>query len=177
MMTTTAIPSSLPRVQPRTPTDVRSANIFFELTEDRNSSVWNVMLSNALHHVAGQPVEISDAFESRSSVLLKLDLVLLSFVKLRNVWDRRLVLSNAHKLCETVEFRRIGFAADKPIKIRRKNTMKRLHYKANQEGKLTSLSASRDSLLVDGVFVSSLKDCFTRNGANVRNTSSQSNKE
>ena len=30
------------------------------LTEDRNSSVWNTALSNALQHVAGRPVEIAD---------------------------------------------------------------------------------------------------------------------
>jgi ABC-type transporter Mla subunit MlaD len=46
-----------------TPTDDRSANIIvFGLTEDRNSSVWNAVLSNSLEHVAGRSVEITDAF-------------------------------------------------------------------------------------------------------------------
>lgn len=158
-----------------TPTDDRSANIIvFGLTEDRNSSVWNTTLSNALQHVAGRPVEIADAFrigkfspsQARPRPII---------VKLRNVWDRRLVLSNARKLSESVEFRRIGFAADEPLEIRRKNTLKRLQYEATQDGKVASLSAAGDSLFVDGVLFFSLKDGFIRNGANISNTSSQSN--
>jgi hypothetical protein len=162
---------------PATPTDDRSANIIvFGLTEDRNSSVWNAILSNALEHVAGRSVEITDAFrigkfnptQARPRPII---------VKLRNVWDRRLILSNARKLSEVVEFRRIGFAADEPLEIRRKHTIKRLHYKATQDGKLASLSAAGDSLLIDGVLVFSLKDGFIRNSANnnVMPTGSQTN--
>ena len=162
---------------PATPTDDRSANIIvFGLTEDRNSSVWNAVLSNALEHVAGRSVEITDAFrigkfnptQARPRPII---------VKLRNVWDRRLILSNARKLSEVVEFRRIGFAADEPLEIRRKHTIKRLHYKATQDGKLASLSAAGDSLLIDGVLVFSLKDGLIRNSANnnVMPTGSQTN--
>ena len=90
-------------------------------------------------------------------------------VKLRNVWDRRIVLSSARKLSETAEFRRIGFAADEPLEIRRKNTVKRLHYKANHDGKIASMSAAGDCLFVDGVLVFSMKDGFIRNGSAVSN--------
>jgi hypothetical protein len=51
-------PTSVPA-----PTDDRSTNIIvFGLAEDRNISVWNATLSNALTHVAGRPVEIVNAF-------------------------------------------------------------------------------------------------------------------
>jgi hypothetical protein len=52
-----------------------------------------------------------------------------------------------------------------------------LQYKAIQDGKLASLSAAGDSLLVDGVLVFSLKDGFISNGANnsVKPTGSQTN--
>ena len=118
-----------------TPVDDRSTNIIvFGLTEDRNRSVWNSVLSNALHYVAGRSVEIADAFrigkfnatQSRPRPII---------VKLRNAWDRRLVLSNARKLSESAEFSHIGFAADEPLEIRQKNTLKRLHYIATQDGK------------------------------------------
>ena len=43
--------------------DDRAANIVvFGLTENKNSSVWNSVLSNEMQHVAGRPVEIADAF-------------------------------------------------------------------------------------------------------------------
>jgi hypothetical protein len=63
------------------------------------------------------------------------------------------------------------------MEIRRKKKKKRLHYKATQDGKLASLSATGDSLLVDGVRVFSVKEGLIRNGANFGNrpTSSQSN--
>jgi hypothetical protein len=59
---------------------------------------------------AGRPTEIADAFrigkfnaaQDRHHPII---------VKLRNVWDRRLSLSNARKLSEIAEFHRIGFAA------------------------------------------------------------------
>jgi hypothetical protein len=77
----------------------------------------------------------------------------------------------------SVEFHRIGLGADELLEIRHKNTLKRLDFKATQEGKLASQSAAGDSLLVDGVLVFSLKDGFIHNGANnsVRPTVSQTN--
>lgn len=151
------------------PTEDRSANIIaFGLTEDRNSSVWNAVLSKALQHVAGRPTEIVDAFRIGKFNAAQ-DRPRPVIVKLRNVWDRRIILSNARKLSDNVEFRRIGFAADEPLEIRRKNTIKRLHYKATRDGKQASLSDAGDSLLVDGVLVFSLRDGFIRNSSSASN--------
>jgi len=36
-------------------------------------------------------------------------------VKLRTIWDKRLVLSNARKLSEITEYCHIGFAPDEPL--------------------------------------------------------------
>jgi hypothetical protein len=96
-------------------------------------------------------------------------------VKLRNIWDKRLVLSNARKLSEIAEFRRIGFAPDEPLETRRKNAMKRLHHKATQEGRQPSLSPNGDCLFVDGVLVLSLNDGLIRNGSNASNTNQHVN--
>jgi hypothetical protein len=177
LMTTAAtVPATRNRTSAiaSTPSDDRSANVIvFGLTEDRNSSVWNSVLTNALQHVAGRSVEIADAFrigkfnatQARPRPVI---------VKFRNVWNRRLVLSNARKLSEIAEFRSIGFAADEPLEIRRKNTLKRLHYKATQDGKQASLSADGDCLFVNGVLVFSLSDGFICNSSNVSNSNTHS---
>jgi hypothetical protein len=151
------------------PLEDRSANIIvFGLGEERNSSVWNSVLSKALLHVAGRPVEIADAFRigkySPSQVRHRPVIV-----KLRNLWDKRLLLSNARRLSEAAEFRRIGFAPDEPLETRRKNTMKRLQYKASQDGKQVSMSADGDCLCIDNVRIFSLKDGFIRSSNSVSN--------
>jgi len=153
-----------------TPTDDRAANIIvFGLAEDRNSSVWNTVLSNALKHVAGRPVEIADAFRAGkydASQVRHRPII----VKLRSVWDKRLVLSNARKLSEITEYRHIGFAPDEPLETRRRNAMKRLHDKATREGKQSSISPTGDRLIVDGVLVFSLNDGLICSGLNASNS-------
>jgi len=109
----------------------------FGLSEDRNNSVWNSVLSNAFLHVAGRPVEIADAFRIRkfnANQARPRPII----VKLRNIWDKRLLLSNARKLADITEFRRIGFAPDEPLEIRRKNTMFSLK-QATQANKFLNL--------------------------------------
>lgn len=166
---------NIPSTTTSTPTDDRAANIIvFGLAEGRNSSVWNTVLSNALAHVAGQSVEITYAFRigkySASQARPRLIIV-----KLRNIWDKRLVLSNARKLPEIAEFRRIGFAPDEPLETRRRNAMKRLRHKATQEGRQPSLSPDGDCLFVDGVLVFSLKYGLVRNGPNASNSNQHIN--
>lgn len=174
-LATTNRPTNRPPTTTSTPTDDRAANIIvFGLAEDRDSSAWNTVLSSALKHVAGRSVEIADAFRigrySASQVRHRPIIV-----KLRNIWDKRLVLSNARKLSEIAEFRRIGFAPDEPLETRRKNAMKRLHHKATQEGRQPSLSADGDCLFVDGVLVFSMNDGLIRNGSNASNSNQHTN--
>ena len=80
--------------------------VVFGVAEDKNRSVWHSKLSAALQHVAGQPVDISDAFrigkfnanQSRHNII----------VKLGCVWDQRLIMSDTRKLTEVSEYQRIG---------------------------------------------------------------------
>jgi hypothetical protein len=73
--------------------------VAFGVTEDKNSSVWHAKLAAALQHIAGRPVDITDAFR-----IGKFDLNQQRprpvIVKLRCVWDKRLILSNTRKLAE-----------------------------------------------------------------------------
>lgn len=155
------------RASTMTSTDDRASNIIvFGVAEDRNRSVWNSTLQDALQHVAGRTVDIADAFrigkfnvnQSRPRPIV---------VKLRSVWDRRLVLSNARKLAEKSEFRRIGFAPDEPVEIRRKNTMKRLRLKAINDGQQVLISDDGNELYIGGVLVFTLSGGFVRNNVNV----------
>ena len=146
----------------------RAMNIVvFGVAEEKVSSVWHAKLSAALKHVAGRPVDLTDAFrigkfdanQPRPRPII---------VRLRCAWDRRLILSNTRKLAEVGEFRRIGIAADEPLEIRRKQTLKRLCDKSTRDGKNVSMSADNSALFIDGNLVFSLKDGFVR--GNVGNT-------
>lgn len=141
----------------------RTLNIVvFGVTEDKNNSVWHATLAAALQHVAGRPVDITDAFrigKFSTSQLRPRPII----VKLRCVWDKRLILSNTRKLADVTEFRHIGVAPDEPLETRRKNTLKRLHDKALRDGKQALLSDDRSALFVDGNLVFSLKDGLTGN--------------
>jgi hypothetical protein len=86
------------------PVDDRVANnIVFGLSKDRNNSVWNSVLLNALKHVAGRPVKIVDAIGSRKFNANQVRPRPIN-VKLCNVWDKHLLLSNARKLADITEF-------------------------------------------------------------------------
>ena len=66
--------------------------VMFGVLEDKNRQVWSKQVSDVLYRVAGRNVEIADAFRigayspDRSRPVL---------VKLRSVWDKRLVLVKA----------------------------------------------------------------------------------
>jgi hypothetical protein len=148
----------------------RAMNIvIFGVPEDKTSSVWHAKLSAALQHVAGRPVDLADAFrigkfdgnQTRPRPII---------VKLRCVWDRRLILSNTRKLADVAEFRRIGIVPDEPLEIRRKQTMKRLRDKSMRDGKNISMSSDNSALFIDGNLVFSLKDGFVRITGNMGNT-------
>jgi hypothetical protein len=148
----------------------RAMNIVvFGVAEDKNRSVWHAKLSAALQHVAGRSVDISDAFrigkfnasQSRPRPII---------VRLRCVWDKRLILGNTRKLAEVNEYQQIGISSDEPLHIRRKHTLKRLHDKSIREKKNVTLSTDGSALFIDGNLIFSLKDGYVRNNGDVNNT-------
>ena len=100
----------------------RSCNVIITgVEESRKMSVWRDTVARILVITAGRDVRIEDAFRlgrfnnQRSRPIL---------VKLASVWDRRLILSGSHKLNSDVQFsRRVYVSADKPLQVRRKDTM------------------------------------------------------
>ena len=78
-------------------------------------------------------------------------------VKLHSEWDRRVILSNCHKLANAPsDLRKIFIVADMSLDERRRNTVKRLHDRAVRENKIVQLSSG--SLTVDGVLTYTVKD-------------------
>ena len=80
-------------------------------------------------------------------------------VKLCNVWDRRLLLSNCRTLSSCTNYMsKVYITADEPLEERRKKTIRRLYNKARGQQKATELSEDGKSLYIDGVLVFTVKD-------------------
>jgi len=73
-------------------------------------------------------------------------------VKLRSVWDRRIIVSNSYKLKNFAS--RIFISPDEPLEERRKRTFDRIKYRAERAGK--GVVVNGDILSIDGVMVFSL---------------------
>jgi len=74
----------------------RSMNIVvFGITEDRNAAVWRQSVQNALDHVSGQHVDVVDLYRVGRYDQNKMRPIV---VKLRNGWDRRILLSRRSTL-------------------------------------------------------------------------------
>jgi hypothetical protein len=79
-----------------------------------------------------------------------------------HAWDRRIIISGAHKLVSDDAFRgRVYINADEPLQTRRRNTLERLKAKAERDGKDVLLSPDR-LLCINNVPVFSLNSGFIR---------------
>ena len=136
--------------------DVRAKNIIvFGLPEDRDSSVWRSNLMDVLKLTAGRTVEINDAFRIGPLNSGKVRPIV---VKLMNIWDKRLVLSNCRKLGSTSDYmRKVYIAADEPVEVRRKRVFDRIKAKAERSGKVVVVD-NEGVLVIDNVKVYSLRD-------------------
>lgn len=77
-------------------------------------------------------------------------------VKLRSVWDKRLILRSSWKLKSYPE--RVFVGPDEPLEVRRKQTFERLKYRAGRDGK--SVNVVDDILYIDSIATFSVKDGF-----------------
>jgi hypothetical protein len=105
--------------------------VVFGVKEDRDSSVWRHSVDDILQFVSGQPVDVVDMYRLGRFNTNKTRPVL---VKLRVVWDRRLILSKCSKLKQYGQ-RGIFIAPDETLEVRRKQTLDRLKHRAELAGK------------------------------------------
>ena len=81
-------------------------------------------------------------------------------MKLRSIWDRRLVLSGTRKLSHEAEYkRRVYISLDELLDTPRTNTLERLKVRANRESKAFEVFVN-GVLSIGGVKVFSLKDGY-----------------
>jgi hypothetical protein len=130
--------------------------VVFGIQEDRDAARWRERLDDVLHFVAGHEVDVIDAYRVGKFYASKARPVI---VKVRTVWDRRIILSNSSKLKNYGE--RIYIAPDEPADVRRKKTFDRLKYRAEREHK--AVSVQNNVLIIDGIEVFSVVDGFIRN--------------
>lgn len=130
----------------------RSMNLMvFGVREEKDASVWRGRVDQALAFTAGMSVDVTDMFRVGRFDVNKSRPIL---VKLRTVWDKRIILSNCHKLRDYPE--RIFVAPDESLEERRKRMFERIKFRSEKDGK--SVVVDKGILLVDNVQVFSLKD-------------------
>jgi len=94
----------------------RSMNlIVFGVDENRNAELWRDKIDDVLHFVTSRQIDVVDMYRIGRHVPNKCRPVL---VKLRTVWDRRIVLNGCSKLKNYHE--RVFVYPDEPPDVRRK---------------------------------------------------------
>jgi hypothetical protein len=140
------------QVQDQQQSTDRSSNVVvFGVKEDRVANVWRQTLDAALSFVMGQTVDVVDAYRIGRFDANKARPII---VKLRSVWDRRIIVSNSYKLKNFTG--RIFISPDEPLEKRRKRTFDRIKYRAERAGKEVVVNGG--ILSMDGVMVFSLEN-------------------
>jgi len=131
----------------------RSMNlIMFGIAEDRDANVWRRKVDDTLSYVTGRAVDVVDMF--RLGGKFDSSKVRPVLVKLRTVWDRRIILGQCYKLRQCAD--QIYIAPDEPLDVRRKRILDRKKAAAVRDGK--AVEVINNVLVVDNVEVYSLKD-------------------
>jgi hypothetical protein len=130
----------------------RSTNIIlFGVPEDKDETGWRSTVDAALAHVSGYSVDVIDMFRIGRYMENKARPIL---VKLRTIWDRRLIVNRSFKLKDYAAH--IFIAPNEPLEVRRKRIIDRKKRSAEREGKMAEIV--NGVLMVDGVGVYSMKD-------------------
>jgi len=123
----------------------KSLNIvMFGVAEDRAATVWRRTVDDVLHHVTGRSVDVVDVFRIGRFVSGKVRPVI---VRLRTVWDRRIILGNCYKLKDFGS--PVFIVPDETLEVRRKRMLERIKGRAENDGK--SVTVVDGVLLVDDV--------------------------
>jgi hypothetical protein len=127
--------------------------VLFGVPEERDVSAWRRKVDDILHFITDHTVDVVDAFRLgryNSNAPSKARPILL---KLRTVWDKRLILSRCNRLKQFSQ-RGIFVASDEPPEVRRKELYEKLKRRAVNDNKIVD---EKDGVLfVDNVAVYSL---------------------
>ena len=125
------------------------------VSEHRDPESWRGEVDDILQFLMGRHVDVADLFrvggryrEGRTRPII---------VKLRSIWDHRLILGCRYKL-KDYQSNRIFIHPDEPLDVRRKSTLDRLKRKYESEGKAVVISDG--TLTVDNVLIFTLENGF-----------------
>jgi hypothetical protein len=121
--------------------------VLFGVDENKDFNVWRAKVDDTLHSIAGRAVDTADMFRIGRYNSNKKRLIL---IKLRSVWDCRVLLNGSRKPKGSGFF----LARDEPLDVMRKATLERLKRRAEIDGKVVSVVNGQ--LLIDGNIVFSL---------------------
>jgi hypothetical protein len=136
----------------------RNLNIvIFGVRENNEALIWRRSVNDILEFVTGSHVDVIDMFRLGRYNADRTRPVL---VKLRVMWDRRLILSRRGRLRNFTQ-KGIFIEPDEPLEVRRRNALERIKQRAEQDGRVVTVT---DGVLsIDGVIKFSLADGFIRN--------------
>jgi len=105
----------------------------------------------ALSFITGHAVDVVDAYRIGRFDASKTRPII---VKLRSVWDQRIIVSNSYKLRNFTGL--IFISTDEPLEERRKWTIDLIKYRAERAG--TEVVVNGDILSMNGVIVFSMEN-------------------
>jgi len=127
--------------------------VMFGVPEERDVSVWRRKVDEILHYITNHNFDVVDAFRlgrygpngpSKTRPIL---------VKLRTVWDKRLILSSCSSLKQYSQ-RGVFVSADEPPEVRRREMYGKLKHRAVKDNKIVD---KKDGILIiDNITVYSL---------------------
>jgi hypothetical protein len=137
--------------------DRRLNIVLFGVPEERDVSVWRRKVDDMLHFITDHNIDVVDAFRlgrynpngpNKPRPIL---------LKLRTVWDKRLILSRCSRLKQYSQ-RGVFVAADEPPEVRRREMYRKLKYRAVKDNKMVD---EKDGvLLIDNIAVYSLSQGY-----------------
>ena len=137
--------------------DRRLNIVLFGVPEERDVSVWRRKVDDILHYITDHNIDVVDAFRlgrynpngpNKPRPIL---------LKLRTVWDKRLILSRCSKLKQYSQ-RGVFVAADEPPEVRRREMYRKLKYRAVIDNKMVD---EKDGvLIIDNIAVYSLSQGY-----------------
>jgi hypothetical protein len=127
--------------------------VMFGVPEERDVSVWRRKVDDILHYITNNNVDVVDAFRLGRydpNGPCKTRPILL---KLRTVWDKRLILSRCSSLKQYSQ-RGVFVSADEPPEVRRREMYGKLKHRAVKDNKIVD---EKDGvLIIDNIAVYSL---------------------
>ena len=136
-----------------------SMNIIIKgIPEDKDPSKWRTTAEQVLQFLVQRPVEGADAI--RVGGRYRPDRTRPILIKLRSVWDKRLLLSSRRKM-KDYSIPHIFILPDEPLETRRQQIFVRLKRKAESNG--NTVSVQDGTLIIDGITVFTLQSGYVRN--------------